>query len=312
VKFSSFFTSLIHQIPSPQIPRQWRVLITGVTSIHGWPIFRRLGELLPARQLYGIRPMQMAIPRGENLFSVCINDCDTLAKIKETFQPTHVIHGMGVCDLDGCEANPEWATKVNVKGTANVVELFGASAYVMYLGSDLVFSGQEPPPTGYNEDHAEDPVSVVGQTLLGAENKIRNAKRHCIVRLALPAGDSVTGTKGAIDFIETRFKRNRPMTLFYDELRSCIDCTELAEVVLHLFSKEIQGLFHLGGEKPVSLYDLGEKILRKGNYPRELLFRMSRLDEKNGPPRIGNVGLDSTKISKWFAEEYHSAVTRLS
>jgi len=297
---------MIHQVPGPQIPEDWRVLMTGVTSIHGWPIFQRLSELLPAKQLYGIRPMQRAIPKGENLHSVCINDYAALLKIKETFQPTHVIHGMGVCDLDGCEDNPQWAINVNVKGTANIVELFGASAYVMYLGSDLVFSGHRPPPAGYPEDHAADPVSVVGQTYLEAEKEIQKAKRHCIIRLALPTGDSVTGTKGAVDFIETRFKRKLPMTLFYDELRSCIDCKELAEVVMHLFSKETKGLFHLGGEEPVSLYDLGEKILRKGNYSRDLLSRISRHEEKNGPPRVGNVGLDSTKISNWFAKEFQT------
>ncbi len=295
---------MIHQVPSPQLPQEWRVLMTGVTSIHGWPIFQRLSELLPPDQLYGIRPMQMARPKGINLHSVCINDFAALANIKETFRPTHVIHGMGVCDLDGCEENPEWALNVNVRGSANVVDLFGDSAYVMYLGSDLVFSGRIPPPAGYAEDHPVDPISVVGQTLYGAEAEIRKAARHCIIRLALPTGDSVTGTKGAIDFIESRFKRQRPMTLFYDELRSCIDCKELAEVVMHLFSKETQGLFHLGGEEPVSLYDLGEKILERGNYPRELLYRMSRLDEKNGPPRVGNVGLDTTKISRWFAKEF--------
>ena len=64
---------------------------------------------------------------------------------------------------------------------------------------------------------------------------------------------------------------------------------------------------HLGGAQPVSLYDLGEQILQKGNYPPELLFRMSRLEEKNGPPRVGNIGLDTTKISNWFAKEFQTS-----
>ncbi|MCD4812968.1 sugar nucleotide-binding protein [bacterium] len=304
MKFSSFFTNILHEVPKPQIPQDWRVLMTGVTSIHGWPIFQRLSELLPAEQLYAVRPVQMAIPEGENVYSVCINDYAALSKIKDTFRPTHVIHGMGVCDLDACEANPQWARNINVKGTTNIIDLFGLSAYIMYLGSDLVFSGNRPPANGYLEKHATDPVSVVGRTFLEAEKEIQKAEKHCIVRLALPTGDSVTGTKGAVDFIEKRFKRKLPMTLFYDELRSCIDCQELAEVVMHLFCKETPGLFHLGGEEQVSLYDLGEKILKKGNYSEHLLQRLSRHQEKNGPPRIGNVGLDSTKISNWFAKEF--------
>jgi dTDP-4-dehydrorhamnose reductase len=275
-----------------------RILVTGITSIHGWPIYKMLKESPGADKLYGIRPPHMKIPVDKNVISLCMTDRDALAAIREDFRPTHVLHAAGVCDLDICEARPEYAHDINVTGTRNIVSVFAESCYVMYLSADLVFSGIHPPAHGYTENDAPDPVSVVGKTYMLAEKEMASAPRHGIVRIGLPMGDSIQGLKGAVDFIEGRLKRGLPMSLFHDEYRSCIDCGELAEIVAALFFKEAEGLFHVGGPRPVSLYEIGERILIKGNYKKEALKKWARADDVNGPPRIGNVHLNSGKAER--------------
>ena len=275
-----------------------RVLMTGITSIHGWPIFKRLkAELAPA-DLFGVRPPQMKIPVGDNVVSVCMTDGRALARIRNEFRPTHVLHAAGVCDLDICEARPAYAHDINVNGARNIVSVFSKSCYIMYLSADLVFSGHNPPAHGYAETDAPDPVSVVGKTYVLAEREIAAAPRCAVVRIGLPMGDSIQGEKGAIDFIEGRLRRGLPMSLFHDEYRSCIDCDELAEVIVALFFKEVEGLFHVGGPRAVSLYEIGERILKRGNYKKEALKKWSRADDVNGPPRIGNVHLNSGKAER--------------
>jgi dTDP-4-dehydrorhamnose reductase len=275
--------------------RQLRILVTGVTSIHGWPIFRKLKSLVPADRLFGIRPPQTKIPADANVTSVCMTDTAALAEIRDAFCPTHIIHAAGVCDLDICEQRPKYAHDINVGGAKNIVDVFSETCTILYLSADLVFSGHNPFPGGYSEIDEPDPVSVVGVTYLLAEQEIRRAPRWCVVRLGLPMGDSIQGEKGAVDFIEGRLKRGLPMSLFHDEWRSCIDCGELAEAVLALLDKGAIGLFHLGGPRGVSLYEIGERILRKGNYRAEALKKWSRHEDVNGPPRIGNVHLNSAK-----------------
>jgi hypothetical protein len=54
-------------------------------------------------------------------------------------------------------------------------------------------------------------------------------------------------------------------------------------------------VYHLGGPLPVSLFDIGKLILDKGNYNMNALKTWSRHDDVNGPPRIGNVHLNSHK-----------------
>jgi dTDP-4-dehydrorhamnose reductase len=272
-----------------------RILITGITSIHGWPIYKRLKSLVGGDRLFGIRPPSMVIPDDSHVASVCMTEKEELIRLRDEFQPTHVLHGAGVCDLDICEARPHYAHDINVNGAKNIVSVFSGSCYIMYLSADLVFSGNNPSRCGYAETDSPDPVSVVGKTFLLAEKEIAKAARHAIVRLGLPMGDSIQGKKGAIDFIEGRLRRGLPMSLFHDEYRSCIDCNDLANAIVSLFSMEVEGLLHVGGPRPVSLYEIGERILMRGNYRRDALRKLSRADDVNGPPRIGNVHLNSQK-----------------
>jgi dTDP-4-dehydrorhamnose reductase len=178
------------------------------------------------------------------------------------------------------------------------VSVFSRSCYIMYLSADLVFSGNNPSALGYTETDKPDPVSVVGKTFVLAEKEIAKAARHAVVRLGLPMGDSIQGKKGAIDFIEGRLKRGLPMSLFHDEYRSCICCDDLADFTISLFSMGVEGLFHLGGPRAVSLYEIGERILERGNYRRDALKKWSRAEDVNGPPRIGNVHLNSGKAER--------------
>ena len=280
-----------------------RVLITGVTSIHGWPVYKKLKSLVPQNRLFCIRPPQMKIPDEANVTSLCMTDARALAELRDSFRPTHVLHAAGVCDLDICEDRPQYAHDINVLGAKNIVDVFSADCYIMYLSADLVFSGHNPIPGGYTEQDDPDPISVVGTTYVLAEREIRRAPRHCIVRLGLPMGDSIQGEKGAVDFIESRLKRGLPMSLFHDEYRSCIDCDELADIVVELFFKEAQGLFHLGGPHSVSLYEIGKRILEKGKYKKEALKKWSRHDDVDGPPRIGNVHLNSEKVAGFIGRK---------
>jgi len=281
-----------------------RVLITGITAIHGWPIYQKLQSVIPPDRLFGIRPPSIAIPEHTNVSATCVTDHRELTRLRDDFRPTHILHAAGVCDLDACEAKPDYAHHINVNGARTIASVFSESCYLMYLSADLVFSGNNASDKGYSESDTPDPVSVVGRTYMQAEKEIAKAKRHAIVRIGLPMGDSIQGKKGAIDFIEGRLKRGLPMSLFHDEYRSCIGCEDLADAIASMFFMEVEGLFHVGGPHPVSLYEIGERILNRGNYRKEALRKLSRRDEVNGPPRIGNVHLNSSKAQNLLGRQF--------
>lgn len=279
-----------------------KILVTGITGIHGWPLFRYLRNNMPLENVWGIGPPGMKKPKGDGVTAGCITDRVMLDEVKKTFNPTIVIHAAGVCDLDVCEARPQWAEQINRQGTRLVAEVFGEEAKVVFLSTDLVFSGNEPPFGGYCEAHVPDPVSVAGKTFREAEKELESAvAESVIIRLGLPMGSSVTGDKGGLDWIEGRFRKNRPVTLFRDEYRSVLSTSDVARCVVECLQHNLSGCFHLGGPEKRSLHQLGEMILTGGGYRRSLLKVISRKEEQNGPPRIGDVSLNSGKIAAYLS-----------
>jgi len=280
-------------------PAHGRVLVTGITSIHGWPIYQALQSRLAPEHLYGVRPPKAREPLGAQVDAFCITDRERLVALRDSFRPTHVVHCAGVCDLDVCEERPHWARRLNVEGTRAVADVFGDRP-ILYMSTDLVFSGEDTPPGGYTESHPTGPVSVAGRTFVEAEMEL-NPERACVVRLGLPLGGSIHGDKGAVDWMESRFRRALPVTLFYDEFRSCPSCDEVGQVAVAALGRGLTGLYHCGGQRRWSLYEIGEYVLQRGGYDSSLLKGQYRYQEVNGPPRIGDVSLDSGKLIRDLA-----------
>ena len=279
------------------------ILITGITSIHGWPIFSLFRQRYGNR-VYGVCSDKMSsfFEKDKHVFFCDIEDYNGMKNIFKKVCPEAVLHAGGVCDLDMCEDSPDFAYEVNVKGAGNIAEL-SKGKYLLYISSDLVFSGNDPLDEGYIETSIPDPVSVVGQTYVEAENEILKHGMSAVVRIGLPIGPSISGTKGAVDFISKRLKFQKKMTLFFDEIRSMVTTEDLSAGILSFFKKKEQGLFHFGGPRDYSLYDIGLYLVETRDYHKEFLIRSSRFEEENGPPRIGNVRLNSKKFCNFLGFE---------
>ena len=277
------------------LPSQ-KILATGITSIHGWPIWQTLQKHFEEDNLLGICPPKTKYISASNIIPMCITDIAELSDIKSKFEPDVVIHCAGVCDLDICEERPQWAYDLNVNGSKAIADIFGIDCRIIYMSTDLVFSGNNPPTGGYTEQHTPDPVSVAGKTFYQAEQIIEKLTDNTIIRLGLPLGDSVSGDKGAIDWIKSRLTKDRPVTLFHDEFRSCIWCEQIADMALAVLSLDINGLYHFGGDRSWSLHEIGEYVRDKYNCTPQMLKGILRHQEQNGPPRIGNVSMNCDKL----------------
>ena len=84
-------------------------------------------------------------------------------------KPTLVLHAAAWTDVDGAQAHPEEAERVNVLGTRNVVAI---GAPVLYYSTDYVFDGRKSEP--YVESDEPSPISVYGRTKLAGEREVRD------------------------------------------------------------------------------------------------------------------------------------------
>src|SRR5205823_11936642 len=138
------------------------------------------------------------------------------------------------------------------------------------LSSDLVFSGKGS--GDYSETDPVDPVTIYGKSMGQSEQVIAGEDPSAaVLRISLPMGRSFNHHAGAIDWIQSRFRHGRPATLYFDEVRSCTYTDDLNRVFGRFLANDEAGLFHCGGPRAVTLYQIAQIVNRVGGYDPRLL-----------------------------------------
>jgi len=280
---------------TPPLP----LLVTGVAGVAGYNAFHDFRRKYHG-QVTGIRRRDNWPLRGEGIVACDADDRDALARLFDRHQFAAVLNCEGTCKLKSCEMDPRLAQRVNIDSATTLLDVMqGGGTRLVHLSIDLVFSGTRG--GGHLEHDPTDPVTVYGKTMAAAERILLAATGSTpatILRISLPMGVSFNGHAGAIDWIGHRFKKGKPATLYYDEIRTptYTDCLNrlLAKV---LARPDITGLFHAGGPRRLSLYQIAQVVNRIGGYDPDLLHGCPRIDAGPMPPRAGDVSLDSSKLA---------------
>ncbi|MFL5242348.1 MAG: SDR family oxidoreductase [Gemmataceae bacterium] len=278
--------------PSP-IPLP--LLITGINGVAGFNAFRYFEGRYPA-QVVGIRPWKFGQPAMPGVHDLAIEDCAKVRELFEHYRFQAVLSCAGNCALKSCELDPIMAWRLNVASVVAVLEsVRGFGSRLVHLSSDLVYSGSGQ--GNYSETDPIDPVTVYGKTMGEAEQLIAESyPETAILRISLPMGPSPNRHAGAIDWIDSRFRNGRPATLYFDEVRSCTYCGDLNPVFERFLAGDEAGLYHLGGPRAITLYQIAQVINRVGGYDPNLLRGCPRIMAGPMPPRAGNVSMCSDKL----------------
>jgi dTDP-4-dehydrorhamnose reductase len=145
---------------------------------------------------------------------------------------------------------------------------------------------------------------VYGKTMVAAEQLIFDwMPSACILRISLPMGVSFNGHAGAIDWIQSRFKKGRPATLYFDEIRTPAYTDCLNRLYERVLVSDLCGLYHAGGPRPLSLYQIAQIVNRVGGYDPRLLMGCPRREAGPIPPRAGNVTMCSAALAEALDDE---------
>jgi dTDP-4-dehydrorhamnose reductase len=273
------------------------MLITGISGVAGYNALPYFQRLYPGHVI-GIRQTDNWRLAGPGIEACDAEDIDRLRALFEKYQFRSVLDCAGNCALKSCELDPAMAWRINVEGPRNLLEVIhDRDVRLVHLSIDLVFSGTNG--GGHVERDPTDPVTVYGKTMAAAERLILAAEpRAAVLRISLPMGVSFNGHAGAIDWIQSRFKKHRPATLYFDEVRTPTYTDCLNEVCAAVLASSLSGLFHAGGPRRLSLFQIAQIINRIGGYDPKLLRGCPRIEAGPIPPRAGNVSLDSNKLAK--------------
>jgi len=288
-------------MPCPADNLPLPLLITGVAGVAGYNALDYFQQKYPG-QVMGIRQQDNWRFARPGVEACNAEDRDALVRLFDRYQFRSVLNCAGNCALRACELDTRLAWRTNVEGLLNILSIIAErDVRLVHLSADLVYAGRQR--GNYTEQDRTDPVTVYGKTMVAAEQLLVDwMPKACTLRISLPMGISFNGHAGAIDWIQSRFQKGRPATLYFDEVRTPTYTDCLNQVFQRVLASDLAGLYHASGPRELSLYQIAQVINRLGGYEPELLMGCPRVEAGPMPPRAGNVTMNCTALAKALGE----------
>lgn len=175
-------------------------------------------------------------------------------------RPAVVLHCAAYTNVDGAEADPAQAFRVNQNGARHVAEACReAGAAMVYVSTDYVFDGTATQP--YRPEDPPNPVGAYGASKLAGEQAVRDTlDAHYIVRTSWLYGH------GGRNFVDTMRKlgREKPeLAVVDDQLGSPTWTVPLAEAITRLIATARYGTYHVTGQGTCTWCGLTREIMAR-------------------------------------------------
>jgi dTDP-4-dehydrorhamnose reductase len=183
-----------------------------------------------------------------------VGDRDATVGAITALHPDVIVHAGAWTDVDGCEADPDRAWRVNAMGTRHVAD--GArrvGAHVVAISTDYVFDGETDRP--YVEWDACNPLSVYGRSKRGGELELDPG--WCTVRTTWVFSRS----QGLVPTI-VRLAQGEGELRFVDDQLACpTSAADLAATIRHLAAARLPGVFPVTNQSGTTPYDLARTVV---------------------------------------------------
>jgi dTDP-4-dehydrorhamnose reductase len=214
------------------------------------------------------RQLQATFARHEILGLDVPDDDITVPAIRgriADFQPDLIVHAAAYTDVDGCEANPDLAFRVNAVGTQNVaLAAAQTNAALLYISTNEVFDGSRRDL--YREWDGINPSSVYARSKAAGEQIVRDLTggRFYICRVAWLFGpDGVN----FVTKILAGAEKYGALKVAADEFGNPTYAPDLAQAIIRLVSTGQYGIYHLTNAGFCSRHEFASAIMRLAGKP---------------------------------------------
>ena len=263
-----------------------RVLITGA----GGQLGSELAALLaPDHDVHAPRRAQLDVA-----------DRASVDLAVSSFAPELVLHTAAWTDVDGAEADPTGAFRVNEEGSRNVSRAArAAGAQLVAYSTDYVFPGDTR--GGYVESDATGPRSVYGASKLAGELAVRAEHDGAqIVRTAW-----VFSPRGK-NFLLTMLRvgaEQHELRVVDDQIGCPTATCHLAAATMQLIERCPPGTYHLAGGGSVSWNGFARAIMEDAGLPaRVVAMSSAELDRPAPRPAcsvLNSEHADAPRLPPW-------------
>ena len=267
-----------------------KAVVVGAGGALGKSLMSRLTRSFEA---VGLTHQDLDISRRNDVVT-CLSD----------HKPDVIFNAAGMADVDACESDRWQAYLVNRDGAKHLSQAAADTGALLVIpSSDLIFDGAKMTP--YVEEDSPNPLSIFGDTKLGAElATMSQAPRHLIVRTGWLFGPN--GKNYLTELLDK--KDNEEIVFGFDDQRSQPTFQiDFVDAVIELVKQNQTGVWHVASAGEASHFEFAKvvfeqlgrdpsvvKPLRRGSGARSALRpRYSVLD----CTKLANAGM---KMRPWI------------
>jgi dTDP-4-dehydrorhamnose reductase len=221
----------------------------------------------------------------------------TIEQVIGEARPAFVMHCGAITNVDGCEAEPLLAYRINAMATAWVAEAASrVGAGLAYVSTDFVFDGTLD-GTPYPVDAAIKPLSVYGASKRLGEEAVLAHERDdfYVVRTSWVFGP---GGKNFPRAIINRARSGQPLKVVTDQVGRPTMTHDLAEALLDICAmRPAGGIYHAANEGQCSWHQFAIDTLQAAGLGDIEVGRQTAADLKLPAARPAWSVLDTDKLA---------------
>lgn len=269
-----------------------RILITGYTGMLGCSIADRLSKN-PNYTIYGIARKRDS--KLKSIFQIEGDLADTSFYDSLQFvAPDIIIHTSALVDLNLCETEKTFASRVNSASGKHLATLF-PNAHFIYISTDSVFDGVDG---NYKEEMQTNPLNHYAFTKREGERVIQKISKRALILRTNIFGHKSNG-KSLFDWAYQELKHNKPIKGFEDVYFNPLYTGQVAQIIEQVLTQHphLTGIYHLGCHETLNKYEFLKLISKIFQLNEELIAPSSI---KNFPSKVKrplNTTLNTQKLA---------------
>ena len=262
-------------------------------------------------------------PVGPAYHRIDLADGAAVESLIAATAPDWVIHTAAWTDVDGCEADPDRARRVNLE----LVRALGTACSTMgtrlvQLSTDYVFDGRGGP---YSEADEPNPLSHYGRIKLESERVVLEGDSPgLVVRTLWLYGHAPGVRRNLVTWPLQALARGASLRIADDQWGNPTFATDLARAILDLCKRDCRGLYHAGGADFMTRLKLVEELASTFGFdtgsivptptaeigqlaerPLRSGLKSGKTEAELGRPMLGlGAGLDEMRAESCFRAEF--------
>ena len=222
---------------------------------------------------------------------------ETVNAIFNKHKPEYIIHAGAVSKPDDCEKDKPLAGKINIDGTAvllNTAKKYGAG--FLFMSTDFVFDGV----TGmYTETDTVNPVNYYGETKVKAEELVKQYEHGwSIVRTVLVYGKPFNKRNNILTVIREKLEKGEAYDVFNDQVRTPTYAEDLANGIAAMIEKKAIGIYNICGVEIYTPYEMAIATAEFLQLDKLLIKKITAKDFVQAAKRPLITGLTIEKAKK--------------